>query len=91
MTRGRPARCPYCGQTKTVKKGYRKTKTMGPRRIRLCKACGRKFTPRNQKTIPPADVSAASQGTEPSESRDMLFGSDTSKPLLEYDPQKKRE
>ena len=46
---GRPHKCPYCEATETVSKGVRKTKTMGHRRIRLCKACKRKFTPRNQK------------------------------------------
>jgi hypothetical protein len=46
---GRPYKCPYCGATGSVSKGVRKTKTMGERRLRLCKACGRKFTPRNQK------------------------------------------
>ena len=46
---GRPHVCPYCGANKSVSKGVRKTKTMGDRRIRLCKACGRKFTPKNQK------------------------------------------
>lgn len=47
---GRPYKCPYCGQSESVSKGVRKTKAMGDRRIRLCKACDRKFTPRNQKT-----------------------------------------
>ena len=48
---GRPHVCPYCGANKSVSKGVRKTKTMGDRCIRLCKACGRKFTPKNQKAI----------------------------------------
>jgi len=53
MPRGRPFKCPYddCGSTNTVSKGVRKTKTMGTRRIRHCKICGRKFTPQNQKLI----------------------------------------
>ena len=47
---GRPFKCPYCGEMgRSVCKGFRRTKTMGKRRIRLCKACGRKFTPKNQK------------------------------------------
>ena len=47
---GRPHKCPACGADgKSVSKGMRKTKTLGIRRIRLCKACGRKFTPKNQK------------------------------------------
>ena len=55
MPRGRPHKCPYdgCGSTSTVSKGARQTKSMGVRKIRLCKGCGRKFTPKNQK---PAEV-----------------------------------
>ena len=49
MPRGRPPVCPNCGSNRSQKKGVRKTKTMGARRIRLCKGCGRKFTPKNQK------------------------------------------
>jgi len=51
MPRGRPHKCPYagCDSTNTVSKGSRKTKSMGVRKIRLCKGCGRKFTPKNQK------------------------------------------
>lgn len=45
----RPFKCPFCGAVDSVRKGVRKTKTMGIRHIRLCKACGRKFTPKNQK------------------------------------------
>ena len=44
-----PFKCSFCGATDSVSKGVRKTKTMGVRRIRLCKACGRKFTPKDQK------------------------------------------
>ena len=47
---GRPHKCPYCGEARSVSKGSRKTKTMGSRMIRLCRACNRKFTPRNQKS-----------------------------------------
>jgi hypothetical protein len=46
---GRPYKCPYCGQSDTVSKGVRRTKTLGERRIRRCKACNRKFTPKGQK------------------------------------------
>jgi len=55
MPGGRPFKCPYegCGSTNTVGKGVRKTKTMGVRKIRLCKGCGRKFTPKNQKPVEP--------------------------------------
>jgi transcriptional regulator NrdR family protein len=53
MARGRPFKCPYtgCGSSETVSKGVRKTKTMGIRRLRYCKDCKRKFTPRNQKSV----------------------------------------
>jgi len=47
----RPFKCPYCGANRTVSKGYRLTKTMGKRRLRRCKECGRKFTPRNQLSV----------------------------------------
>ena len=47
---GRPFKCP-CGAKESVAKGYRRTKTMGLRRVRLCKVCGKKFTPRNQKPV----------------------------------------
>jgi len=37
---------------------------MGDRRIRHCKSCGRRFTPKNQKTIEgPADVAAGTVKT----------------------------
>jgi len=48
---GRPYSCPWCQATTSVSKGVRQTKTMGDRRIRRCKACGRKFTPKNQKLL----------------------------------------
>lgn len=47
MNRGRPPACPYCGSS-SIGKGVRKTKTMGIPRIRQCKACRRKFTPKQQ-------------------------------------------
>jgi hypothetical protein len=37
-----------CGQSTSISKGVRRTKTMGNRRIRLCKASRRKFTPKHQ-------------------------------------------
>jgi len=70
---GRPFKCP-CGSTDTTSKGFRKTKTLGVRRIRRCRACGRKFTPKNQQPVEvvpdaessaqdnPADQSAATSG-----------------------------
>ena len=33
---------------RSVSKGMRMTKTLGVRRIRRCKDCGRKFTPRTR-------------------------------------------
>lgn len=39
--------CPYCGASSTIRKGHRRTKTLGKRHIRRCKACGRKFTVEN--------------------------------------------
>jgi len=59
---GRPYKCPYCKARETVSKGVRKTKTMGHRRIRLCKACKRKFTPRNQKAGDATADAGAEQG-----------------------------
>lgn len=63
----RPFQCPYesCGSTNTVSKGVRRTKTMGARRIRRCKDCGRKFTPRQQ---------AASEADEKSADLPVLPG-----------------
>ena len=50
MGKGRPAKCPHCSVAgRSIKKGYRYTKTIGKRSIRQCKACGRKYTPKYQK------------------------------------------
>jgi transcriptional regulator NrdR family protein len=50
MARGRPFICPYCKTAgKNVRKGFRQTKLLGLRKIRYCKNCKRKFTPKNQK------------------------------------------
>ncbi|MEX2389225.1 MAG: hypothetical protein WD534_15210 [Phycisphaeraceae bacterium] len=49
MTRGRPPKCIHCGSQQSIAKGYRETRTLGTRQLRLCKACGRKFTPRYQR------------------------------------------
>jgi transcription elongation factor Elf1 len=63
---GRPYTCPYCGQVgKSVSKGVRKTKTIGDRRIRFCKACHRKFTPKNQKQVDPQEEKAVPAVAEP--------------------------
>jgi len=51
MARGRPAVCPHCQSTDTRNKGYRMTKGLGKRRIKVCKACKRRFTPKNQKPV----------------------------------------
>lgn len=52
---GRPFKCP-CGSTDTVSKGIRRNKTVGDRRVRRCKACGRKFTPKNQPPLTAEDA-----------------------------------
>ena len=51
MTRGRPALCPYCRSTAIISKGYRKTVTMGLRKVRLCKSCARRFTKGKKKAL----------------------------------------
>ena len=60
---GRPHKCPYCGQSTSIGKGIRHTKTMGDRCIRLCKACRRKYTPKHQQGPERADDNA-NAGTE---------------------------
>ncbi len=71
MARGRPFKCPYgCDSANTVSKGVRKTKTMGLRRIRLCKNCGRKFTPKNQKPAQPTQEIATETDVGPDEAAD---------------------
>ena len=98
MARGRPAKCPYCGNADSINKGFRKTKTMGKRRIKLCKACRRKFTPRNQKLLEqiqsqaieanaePDETAEADVVTEPNETADSgkeaVEPTEQSKPLL---------
>jgi len=57
MPRGRPPICPFCNSHNSQKKGFRITKTMGVRQIRLCKNCKRKFTPKNQKLKQPEAAS----------------------------------
>ncbi len=97
MARGRPAKCPYCGGS-SINKGFRQTKTMGKRRIKLCKACGRKFTPKNQKPVElteekvveanaePDEAPAAGVVAEPNETAEsnkaVAEPADDSKPLL---------
>ena len=61
---GRPFKCPYCrSSTDTVSKGVRRTITMGVRRLRKCKACRRKFTPKYQ---PEVSVTSGSDQTRSS-------------------------
>lgn len=55
MKRGRPPVCIHCGSSNSRRKGLRKTKQLGVRQIRLCKDCGRKFTPRHQLPRGPAE------------------------------------
>ncbi len=62
---GRPHKCPYCSSAATVSKGVRKTKQLGDRRIRRCKACRRKFTPKNQQPAEPVQDSPAEPNHEP--------------------------
>jgi transcription elongation factor Elf1 len=65
----RPFKCPFCGSSDNVNKGFRKTKSMGLRKIRRCKGCGRKFTPRYQQAATDednhADLAPASTGEMP--------------------------
>ena len=71
MPRGRPCKCPYegCGSTDTVSKGVRVTKTLGIRKIRRCKSCGRRFTPKNQKVVQhEAPEATRAETLEPAES-----------------------
>ena len=37
-------KCPYCGSGSIIWRGYRRNKN-SDKRMRLCKRCGRKFTP----------------------------------------------
>ena len=78
---GRPYTCPYCGAVgKSVSKGVRKTKTMGDRRIRFCKACHRKFTPKNQKQVEPQEEKAASAVAEPTVNAEPAASADAARP-----------
>ena len=62
---GRPFKCPYCEATDNVSKGFRKTKTLGLRALRRCKACGRKFTPRSQQSVPAPGETPPTEHQEP--------------------------
>lgn len=58
---GRSYVCPYCAASgpQTIAKGFRKTKTIGLRRVRFCKACKRKFTPKHQPPVQDRSQEAA--------------------------------
>jgi len=83
---GRPFKCPYCGSTDNVRKGFRKTKSMGLRKIQRCKNCRRKFTPRNQQGNLESDIQAVpNQAAYTSESNasDMSPTEDEERPQTE--------
>lgn len=46
--RGRKPKCPYCGGTRTIRKGVRSTVTLGDRALCVCRTCSRKFTLKRQ-------------------------------------------
>jgi len=77
MSRGRPVKCIHCGSTDTTSKGARCTKTMGIRKIRRCKSCGRRFTPRNQKPIPYENSEASQAETAESVEPETADGAET--------------
>ncbi len=77
MRKGRPAKCPHCSVAgRSIRKGYRHTKTMGKRSIRRCKACGRKYTPKYQK---PVEAAAEVTQRDPPEFT-VGLGTDTDSP-----------
>jgi len=85
---GRPHKGPECGAYRSVAKGYRHTKTMGKRCIRLCKACGKKFTPRNQKprVMPERSQPDGSETQEPRGTRREHEPHHGQEPAEEQDP-----
>ena len=81
----RPYTCPYCGTPgKSVAKGYRSTKTMGLRRIRFCRACNRKFTPKHQK--PPSPEAPSPEPPEQSTEDSASLDSPTANPTDSSQP-----
>lgn len=42
--RGRKPKCPYCRSARTIRKGVRRTVTLGDRALCFCRDCSRKFT-----------------------------------------------
>ena len=62
----RPYTCPYCRHVgESIRKGLRRTKQLGIRQIRLCRACKRKFTPRNQKLVEAPGRGTGNAGPQP--------------------------
>ena len=61
MGRGRPHKCPYCGATTSVAKGFRYNKS-GKVRLRRCKGCKRRWT-----TGPVPDEQEAGSGVDAAE------------------------
>ena len=49
MPRGRPVKCVYCGSYRTANKGFRRTVSLGLRRLKKCRDCGRRFTVESKK------------------------------------------
>lgn len=87
----RPYKCPYCGSTDNVNKGARKTKTMGLRKIRRCKGCGRKFTPRYQQVVAdegnPADLPLTTEAAPPEASEPTSDTNEDNGKATEFVPQ----
>ena len=68
MKRGRKPRCPYCGAQSSISKGVRKTVSMGNRKLRVCRSCGRKFTVGRKVALvdnQPATVRTSAPAEEP--------------------------
>lgn len=77
---GRPYKCPYCRSERTVSKGTRATKGLGLRRLRRCRACGRKFTPKHQRPVrapEKPDASAATTHARAQKPSELSDDSDT--------------
>lgn len=78
MNRGRPSKCPYCDSTQTRPKGYRKTASLGLRKLRICKSCSRRFTVSSKaRPTPLAGNSKDSARPHASDNADMADNADT--------------
>ena len=82
----RPYKCTACGSHRTVCKGYRVTKTMGKRRLRLCRDCGRKFTPQNQQYL---DYDDQADTNQPGQICDTESSAES--PALQHDHDQERD